>query len=166
MWVPDSYQLSTSQSETSDRPRFEIPKEQLEYFLEHELTIPDVAQALGVSVSTVKRRLRDHGISVADKRSTIADCDLDNQVRDIRRLFPNAGYRRTRSQLSLRGIIVPESRVRESMQRIDRLVLNSSQSLSIATQTLSPYKIPVSIFFLVYFFYLHILVLQLHKEFF
>ena len=119
MWVPTFHQLSTSQPGTSGRPRFEIPKEQLEYFVEHEITIPDIAQALGVSVSTVKRRLRDHGISIADRRSTIADCDLDNQVRDIQRLFPNAGYRRTHSQLSLRGFIVPQLRVRESMQRID-----------------------------------------------
>ena len=39
------------------RPRFEISKYQLEYFVEYELTCPDIAETLGVSVSTIKRRL-------------------------------------------------------------------------------------------------------------
>ena len=36
------------------RPRFEISKDQLEYLVEHELKTPDIAEALGVSVSTIK----------------------------------------------------------------------------------------------------------------
>ena len=118
-WTSTFSQPSTSCSGRVGRPRCEIPKEQLEYFVEHELTIPDIALALGVSVSTIKRRLRSHGISITDRRTTITDSDLDSQVTDIHGLFPNAGYRRVHSQLSLRGITVSQLRVRESMQRVD-----------------------------------------------
>ena len=37
------------------RPRFEISKDQLEYFAEYELTCPDITEPLGVSISTIKR---------------------------------------------------------------------------------------------------------------
>ena len=101
------------------RPRFEISKDQLEYFVEYELTCPDIAEALGVSVSTIKRRLREFNISIRDTMTDISDTNLDAVVRNIQADFPNAGYRRMQSQLNLRGIKVSQSRVRESMQRTD-----------------------------------------------
>ena len=42
--------------ESVGRPRFEISKDQLEYFVEYELACPDIAEALDVSASTIKRR--------------------------------------------------------------------------------------------------------------
>ena len=53
------------------RPRLEITAEQLEYLFGYDLTFRDVAEALGVSESTVKRRAREHGISVKDRRSNM-----------------------------------------------------------------------------------------------
>ena len=41
----------------SGGPRMEISREQLEYLVENDISIPDIAQVLGVSVSTVKRSL-------------------------------------------------------------------------------------------------------------
>ena len=46
------------------RPRLEITAEQLEYLFGYELTFRDVAEALGVPESTVKRRAREHGITL------------------------------------------------------------------------------------------------------
>ena len=101
------------------RPRFEISKDQLEYLVEYELKTPDIAEALGVSVSTIKRRLREFSISIRGTLTEMSDDDLDSVVRSIHTEFPNAGYRRVLSQLNLRGIKVPQRRVRESMQRTD-----------------------------------------------
>ena len=53
------------------RPRFDIPKEQLQYFVDWDLTTVDIAQALGVSQSTIKRRLREYGISIRRNRTVI-----------------------------------------------------------------------------------------------
>lgn len=46
------------------RPKFEISKDQLQYLVDHDLKISDIAEALGVSRSTIKRRLREYGISI------------------------------------------------------------------------------------------------------
>ena len=77
-----------------------------------------IAQALGVSKSTIKQRIREYGISVR-WRVVLDDSGLDTLVRDIQREFPNAGYRRIHSQLKSRGVKVRQSRVRESMHRTD-----------------------------------------------
>ena len=101
------------------RPRMEISREQLEYLVENDISIPDIAQVLGVSVSTVKRRLREFGISSTERKTPISDTDLDAAVQGIQRMFPNAGYRRVQSKLFLNGIKVAQRRVREAMHRTD-----------------------------------------------
>ncbi|KAK3733292.1 hypothetical protein QZH41_012027 [Actinostola sp. cb2023] len=101
------------------RPKFEISQEQLEYFLFYDFHVTDVAKALGVSKSTIQRRLHDYGISVSSSMSQQTNEQLDDQVRQIKNDFPNAGYRRVYSQLRRQGIKVPQSRVREAMQRVD-----------------------------------------------
>ena len=63
------------------RPRLEITAEQLEYRSGYDLTFRDVAEALGVSESTVKRRAREHSISVRDRRSNMTDHELDEVLK-------------------------------------------------------------------------------------
>lgn len=101
------------------RPKFDINREQLEYFLFYDLGVQDIADALSVSKSTVQRRFREYGISVSSAMSQQTDDQLDDIVRQIKSDFPNAGYRRVDSQLRYQGIKVPQSRVRESLQRVD-----------------------------------------------
>jgi predicted transcriptional regulator len=98
---------------------FKIPREQLEYMLHYDLSTGDIAEALGVSKSTIKRRLREYDISIRAAQCNMTDDELDALVRDIQSQFPNAGYRRVYSQLRSRDIKVPQSRVRESMHRTD-----------------------------------------------
>ena len=74
------------------RPKFDIPQEQLQYLIDYEISMTKIAQALGVSKSTIKRRVREHGISVGP-RVVLDDSELDILVRDIQREFPNAGWR-------------------------------------------------------------------------
>ena len=115
-----------NQPRTVGRPRFDIPREQLQYLVDYEITIPDMSRALGVSESTIKRRMREYDISITDGRTAISDDDLDNIVRAIHRDFPNAGYRRVQSQLMLRNINVSQLRVRECMQRIGSITSRCS----------------------------------------
>jgi len=100
-------------------PKFGLSRDQLQYLVDYELKISDIAEALGVSRSTIKRRLREYGILVSERQTDIPDAELDCVVRNIQTDFPNAGYRRVQSQLTLRGIKVSQMRVRESMQRTD-----------------------------------------------
>ena len=81
-----------SHSGGSGRPWMEIGREQLEYLVENDISIPNIAQVLGVSVSMVKRRLREFGISSTERKTPISDTDLDAAVQGMQQMFPNAGY--------------------------------------------------------------------------
>ena len=106
---------------TSDRgrPFYDIPREQLELFLDLGFTVPQIADMLGTSKSTVKRRLSVYSLSVRQKYSEITDENLDEQVFQVLQLFPNCGYRRMLGHLAAKGLRVQEIRVRESMHRVD-----------------------------------------------
>ena len=67
---------------------------------------------LRFSLSTVARRIREHGLVNLSPYSTISDEDLDGVVRDVQALFPNIGYRRMLSELTRRGIVIQHARVR------------------------------------------------------
>lgn len=55
------------------------------------------AGSVGVSRCTIKRRLREYGISIRGRQTDIPDAEL---VRYIQTEFPNAGCRRMQSRLS------------------------------------------------------------------
>ena len=69
-------------SGAAGRPKFDIPQEHLQYLIDYEISMTKIAQALGVSKSTIKRRVRDNGISVGP-RVVLDDSELDTLVRDI-----------------------------------------------------------------------------------
>ena len=53
------------------RPKFEIRRDQLQYLVDYNLKISDISEALGVSRSTIKRRLREYGISISERKTDI-----------------------------------------------------------------------------------------------
>ena len=101
------------------RPSFDIPKEQIELFLEYHFSLPQISEMLGVSLSTVTRRLKDYGLSVTQTYSTISNTELDEITRQLVFEFPNCGYRRMIGFLRARGINVQQIRVREAIKRSD-----------------------------------------------
>lgn len=56
------------------RPKFETSKDQLQYY---DLKISDITEALGGSRSTIKRCLREYGISISERQTDISDAELD-----------------------------------------------------------------------------------------
>ena len=92
------------------RPSYQISREQLVYFLRERFSRREVADMLRVSLSTVARRIREHGLVNLLPYSTISDEDLDGVVRDVQALFPNIGYR---------GIVIQHARIRASMIRTE-----------------------------------------------
>lgn len=101
------------------RPCLDISRDQLNYFLTYELSVPDIAQALGVSQSTLFRRMQKYGLSVRQNVAPMSDEELDEKVKGILEEFPNAGCRRVISQLTVAGLKPSQMRVRESMRRVD-----------------------------------------------
>ena len=101
------------------RPSFQIPKQQLEMFLEYKFTVRQISEMLGVSMSIVNRRLVEYELLTSQTYSTLTDEHLDQVTEEIITEFPNSGYRRMTGYLRARGIYVQQHRIRESMRRSD-----------------------------------------------
>ena len=63
-------------SQYRGRRSFDIHKERIELFLEYNFSLPQISEILGVSLSTVNRRLKDYGLSVTQIYSTISATEL------------------------------------------------------------------------------------------
>ena len=99
------------------RPRYIIKYDQLKMLLEHRLTVPHIANMLGVSVSTVRQRMAEFDLPVAATYATLTDDELDSLVSNIQNHFPNSGNRQMEGQLLARGFRI--HRIQEAQRRVD-----------------------------------------------
>jgi len=121
-----SEQPATDQSFQSDkvftgdrgRPRYNITRQQLEYFKQFAFKAVEMAAMLGVSEATVRRRLQDYDISLLDSFTPMSDEELDEVVKEIKKDFQQSGYRMVLGVLRSRGLRIPERRVMESLRRV------------------------------------------------
>ncbi|KAL6490114.1 hypothetical protein MHYP_G00004590 [Metynnis hypsauchen] len=112
-------QVGTVPGETG-RPRLDIEREGLEELLEIDLPVPCISKMLGVSTSTVFRRMQEFGFS-ARRYSLMMDEELDSVVQNIKNEMPTAGYRMVKGRLWSLGIHVQWRRVAASMHRVDSM---------------------------------------------
>lgn len=101
------------------RPAIDVDITDVEYLRNLRFTWTKIADILGISRSTLYRRLNEEGISHHTTYTNITDADLDQKVIAVKNLHPNDGERMMIGHLSRRGIIVPRSRLRASIHRVD-----------------------------------------------
>lgn len=101
------------------RPRLDVPKDQLEYLLSMGFSGPQISTAIGVSLSTIRRRMTQYGLTVGSLYSNITDQELDQVVSQIKVLFPNSGFRMMQGHLFNQGYRVSQIRIQDSLQRVD-----------------------------------------------
>ena len=66
-----------SYHEGRGRPKIIITSQQLIQLLSLGFTCPAIAKMIGVSLSTIRRRMSEYGLSVAAPYTNISDADLD-----------------------------------------------------------------------------------------
>ena len=64
-------------SDSVGRPRFDIPQQQLRFLVESGFTGPKIATIIGVSLSTVRRRMSEYGLYVSSEYASLSDNVLD-----------------------------------------------------------------------------------------
>jgi hypothetical protein len=101
------------------RPRYVIPKEQLQFLIEAHFSVPQIAGLLGVSVRTTRRRMTAYGLSITASYSNICDDELDAVIQNIQQQFPMCGNKQMQGHLLSRGIRVQQIRIRECQRRVD-----------------------------------------------
>jgi hypothetical protein len=62
------------------RPRYDIAQHQLQYLVENRFTGPQIAEIVGVSVSTIYRRMSLFGITVESEYATLTTDELITMV--------------------------------------------------------------------------------------
>uniref|UniRef100_A0A3B3BMS2 Integrase core domain-containing protein n=1 Tax=Oryzias melastigma TaxID=30732 RepID=A0A3B3BMS2_ORYME len=102
--------VATIAGETG-RPRYDIDQEILEELLDVNLPVSCIAKLLGVSRSTINRRMREFGVSARQTYSTLTDEELDDAVIRIKNEMPSSGYRMVKGRLRSTGIHVQWRRV-------------------------------------------------------
>ena len=78
-----------------------------------------MSNMLGVSLSTIRRRMNEYGLSIQQTYSAINNDELNRLVRQCLSAFPNAGYRMVGGWLRQNGYQVQETRVRQSLREVD-----------------------------------------------
>ena len=101
------------------RPKFDVPQHQLATLLESGFTCPQIASIVGFSLSTVRQRMAEFGLSVSDQYSHISNDDLDMLVRGIKEQFPTCGNKQMQGHLHSRGYRIQQIQVREAIMRVD-----------------------------------------------
>ena len=91
------------------RPRFNIPSQQICFLVENGFTGPQMASIIGVSLSTVRRRMAEYGLTVSNEYAYLSDDVLDQLVMQIKH-----GH----GHLLSHGYRVQQLRVREAMRRV------------------------------------------------
>ena len=78
-----------------------------------------MASIVGVSLSTIRRRMTEFGISISSQYAQLSDEDLDELVSTIKDEFPTCGNKQMLGHLQSRGYRIQQTRVRESLMRVD-----------------------------------------------
>ena len=82
----------------------------MSYLIDNRSTAPQIADMLGVSVRTVRRRMTEFSLSIGDQYSDLSDHDL-NGVVEIQRDYPMCGNRQMQGHLLSRGLRLQQSRI-------------------------------------------------------
>ena len=117
--LPYGYYPSVCFDGTRGRPRIRVTSDILEYFFSHGFSASTTAMLLHVSLSTVRRWMSEYGMMIRDQYSAISDSELDRIVTLVQHRNPNCGYRMMQGYLRRMGHRIQQSRVRDSMIRID-----------------------------------------------
>ena len=80
----------------------------------------DIVESLGVSDRTLRRRRHEFGMRVEGREfSLLSDAGLDDIVRNIRAVTPEAGLLMVQGSLRQQGLMVQRVRVMHSLRRVD-----------------------------------------------
>ena len=103
------------------RPRYVIEEEQIRFLREMHFPWKKIANLLGVSESTLRRRRLMYGMTDLEESSwtQISDSDLDRIVQEIQELTPNIGQARLLGALRSRGLNIQRWRVRNCLRTLD-----------------------------------------------
>ncbi len=113
------------------RPRCTVDMEDVEFLRGLKFSCMYIYKILGISRSTLYRRLDEEGISLATTYTDFSDARLDRVVVEMKRNHPNDGERLLLGHLSRVGICVQRVRLRASILRVDPVGTEVRRSVTV-----------------------------------
>ena len=101
------------------RPLLEVSIEEVECLRSLHFSWTKIAEIMGISRSTLYRRLDQEGIDQSESYSTVRDRELDEIIVRIKIGHPNDGEKLIIGHLRKMGYIIQRSRIRASISRVD-----------------------------------------------
>ena len=105
--------------------------EHVEFLRGMRFTWSKIAEVLGVSRSTLYRRLDEEGVPNHMYYSVITDTHLDQCIEEIKQSHPNDGERMMIGHLARQGIYVQRARLRASIHRDDPINTAIRRSITV-----------------------------------
>ena len=100
------------------RPCLSVDMYEVEYLRSLGFSWTNIALLLGISRSTLYRRMESSGLTLQGY-STCADDELDRIVNQIKTTYPNDGEVMVAAHLKSRGIYIPRARLCAAIYRLD-----------------------------------------------
>ena len=107
--------LEFERSSGRGRPRFTISVDALT-LVEMGLPLNIIARLLGVSRTTVYRRMKEQNPSLRASYSSCSDNELDSLITEIKNTMPDAGYRVVRGAFLAQGHKIQWDRLHASLR--------------------------------------------------
>ena len=101
------------------RPLLEVSIEEVEYLRSLHVSWTKIAEIMGISRSTLNRRLDQEDIDQSVSYSIVRDRELDEIIVRIKIGHPNDGEKLIIGHLRRMGYVIQRSRIRASISRVD-----------------------------------------------
>ena len=101
------------------RPSLPIEESHIQFYVEYNFTVGQIADMFGCSKRTIERRMQQYGIRLRERYSTINDHDLNELISTLAYNNPNLGERSIDGILRSSGIIVQRQRIRDALWSAD-----------------------------------------------
>lgn len=122
---------------TPGRPLLDVSIEKVEYLRGLQFSWTKIADILGISRSTLYRRLEQESIDLTCRYTNISENALDVVVASIKQAHPNDGERLMIGHLRNRGIVLPRSKIRASIHRVDPINTAIRRSITVRRRVYS-----------------------------
>ena len=101
------------------RPAIPIRESHIRLYLDYNFSIKQIANLFGCSRRTIERRIRQTGINVHERYSSISDHELHELVGSVTFNNPNLGERSVDGILRSQGIVIQRQRLRDALWSVD-----------------------------------------------
>eukprot|EP00794_Sanderia_malayensis_P008328 gene8328-9222_t len=117
--VKQNYVNLQRENSTGERPRFKIDAADIVSLKEFGFSWVSIAQILGISESTLRRRRGEFGISF--DYSDVSDEEFDTIIKNILKRTPNVGETLVMGSLRAQGFRIQCARIRARLSIVDEL---------------------------------------------